>query len=83
MPPITLSTVVKLAILSIVLGAIMAFFGWQPMDIFRWLGDLIGDFGRNIQHYTGAAISYFLLGAVVVVPIWLVFYLIRSLGKKS
>jgi hypothetical protein len=30
----------------------------------------------------GSALTYILLGAVVVIPIWLVFYLLRALRGK-
>lgn len=83
MPQITVSTIVKLVIASIIVGAVMAFFNWQPMDVYEWVAAQIGHIFRNIQHYTGAAISYFLLGAVVVVPIWLIMYLLKATGKKS
>ena len=81
MPQITLGTIVKLVIASILVGATMAFLGLQPQDIYRWIADKLGDIAQNIQAYTGAAMSYLLLGAVVVVPIWGIFYLIRVLRR--
>jgi sulfite exporter TauE/SafE len=41
------------------------------------------DWGRQILHdlqfYTGRAVSYMLLGAVIVVPIWALAYVWRAL----
>jgi ABC-type proline/glycine betaine transport system permease subunit len=51
-----LPTLFKLAVASIVVGILLAFFGIQPIDLWR-------DFLDTVR--------YVLLGAVVVIPIWL------------
>lgn len=83
MPSISLGTIVKLVLASILVGAVMAFLGLQPADIYRWLADKAGDIADNIQSYAGAATSYFLLGAVVVVPLWGITYLLRMLWRRK
>ncbi len=83
MPKITGGTVIKLAIWSLVVGALLAFFNITPQEIMGWVTGWIGDVAGNIQHYTGQAIAYILLGACVVVPIWLVSYLMRALKGRS
>lgn len=83
MPRITLATVVKLVVASILVGAAMAFFDVQPQDVWRWLADRIGAVLADIHHYASRALTYLLLGAVVVVPIWVLFYLWRAIRKKG
>ena len=83
MPRVTVGTVVKLLIWSIVVGAVLAFFNLTPQELFggllHWLADILRDF----QRYAGTLASYLLLGAVVVVPIWALSYLWRLLKSRS
>jgi hypothetical protein len=83
MPRITLATVVKLVLASIAVGAAMAFLDVQPQDVFRWLAQRLGAIVADIRYYATRALTYLLLGAVVVVPVWLVLYLWRALKGKG
>ncbi|MCS6779211.1 MAG: DUF6460 domain-containing protein [Geminicoccaceae bacterium] len=83
MPRITAATVVKLVVASILVGAAMAFLDVQPLEVWRWLAERVGDVLADIRSYATRALTYLLLGAVVVVPVWLVFYLWRALRGKS
>lgn len=82
MPRITFATVVKLVLASMMVGAVLAFLDVQPVAIWRWLADKVGDIAANIQHYAGRAVTWFLLGAVVVVPLWLLLFLWKALRGK-
>lgn len=79
MPSVTFGTILKLLIWSLVVGAVLAFLDLSPQDVFAWAVDWTRQVLRDIQFYTGRAISYVLLGAVVVVPIWALSYLWRVL----
>lgn len=64
-------TLFKLLVASIVVGILLAFFGIQPIDLWR---DFIDTVGRIWQMGFSAidwSVRYVLLGAVVVLPIWL------------
>jgi hypothetical protein len=78
-----LPTLLKLAAASVVVGLLLAFFGIRPADL--W-GDFLNTIGR-IWHKGCEAIDwslrYFLIGAVVVVPIWLVVRLWSFLVEKK
>jgi hypothetical protein len=67
-----LSVLVRLILLSILVGVILSAIGLDPFDIWRSLERLV----RSIWNMGWDAIDwawrYFLLGAVIVVPIWLV-----------
>jgi hypothetical protein len=75
-PP--LSVVFRLILLSILVGVILKVLGLDPFNILRSIEDLI----RAIWEMGFDAVvwlwRYFLLGAVIVVPIWLIVRLIRT-----
>ena len=78
MPRITVSTVIKLLILSLCVGLLLAYLNLSPQDLFhRVVGQAESIFAWSVS-VMGWAVSYVLLGAVVVVPIWLVLYLWRA-----
>lgn len=81
MPGITFSTVIKLLLASLVVGMVMAYFQIEPRDLVRWAAGSIDDVLANAQAWIGWAIKYVLLGAVVVVPIWLLGYLFRFIKR--
>jgi len=83
MPRITLATVVKLVVASILVGAAMAYLDVQPLAVWRWLAARLRDALADIRFYATRALTYLLLGAVVVVPIWFVSYLWRALRRKG
>jgi hypothetical protein len=66
----------KLAIVSFVVGMLMSAFGWYPLDVL----DAIGDFFRRIWAMGFDAFyrfgHYFLLGAAIVVPAFLILRLL-------
>jgi hypothetical protein len=73
-----LSVLVRLILLSILVGVIMSAIGLDPFDIWRSLDRLV----RSIWNMGWDAFSwawgYFLLGAVIVVPIWLLVRLAKG-----
>jgi hypothetical protein len=74
-PP--LSVIFRLALLSILVGVILKVLGLDPFNIIRSIEDLIRfawDMGFDALLWLW---RYFLLGAVIVVPIWLIVRLMR------
>jgi len=72
------SVIIKLILLSILVGFILRVLGLDPFDIFRSIRELF----ENIWNMGFDAIitlgRYFLLGAVLVIPIWLIIRLMRT-----
>lgn len=70
---------VRLVILSVVVGVILAALGLDPHNIFNSLERLV----RNLFSFGFEAFEnlwrYFLLGAVIVIPLWLI---LRLLGRR-
>jgi hypothetical protein len=76
------STIVKLAIISLLVGVALAFFDISPRSLVENLGGTVVEIYEVILRFLRWAVQYILLGAVVVLPIWLVFFLIRLAKKK-
>ena len=68
----------RLVLLSILVGVILKVLGLDPLNILRSIEDLvraIWDMGFDAVVWLW---RYFLLGAVIVVPIWLIVRLVRA-----
>jgi hypothetical protein len=75
-PP--LSVIFRLVLLSVLVGVILKVLGLDPFNILRSIEELIRflwDMGFDALVWLW---RYFLLGAVVVVPIWLIERLLRA-----
>jgi hypothetical protein len=75
-PP--LSVGVRIILLSVLVGVILSAIGLDPRDIWNSVERLVRsvwDMGFDAFVWLW---RYFLLGAVIVVPIWLVLRLLRS-----
>jgi hypothetical protein len=75
-PP--LSVAVKLILLCVLVGVILSVLGFDPWNIWRSLESLV----RAIWDMGFDAIwslwRYFLLGAVIVIPVWLIMRLAKG-----
>lgn len=82
MPKITGSTIIKLAITCFLVGFALAVLNLDPRsllnDILR-LGKQVIDWSMSVLGWAG---SYVLLGAVIVIPIWLLLYLLKAARGK-
>lgn len=67
-----LPTLLKLAVASVIVGLMLAVLGIEPLDLWEdFLGTIarIWDMGFDVIDW---AARYLLIGAVVVIPIWIV-----------
>ena len=75
-PP--LMVILRLVLLCILVGVVLRVLGLDPFNILRSIEDLV----RYIWNMGFEAIEwlwrYFLLGAVIVIPIWLIVRLLRA-----
>jgi ABC-type enterochelin transport system permease subunit len=80
--PSALATVVQLIIWSVVVGVVLSALGITPFNLFERLGLIV----RNISHLGLDAVhwglQYLLLGAVIVVPVWLLMRVLRGRGQR-
>ena len=79
-PP--LSVIIRLVLLSILVGVVLAAIGFDPWNIIhsiRRLLDTIWNMGWDAISWLW---RYFLLGAVVVIPIWLLSRIFSSPRRR-
>lgn len=83
MPYAILRTLVKVAVASLVVGTVLAHFGITAERLMRDFGlsaERLGDYARQGIAW---ALPNVLLGALVIVPIWFLVYLLRPPGQSS
>ena len=75
-------TLIRLVVLSVVVGVVFAALGITPVNLIERLEHLI----RNVMNMGFEAFNwafkYFLLGAVIVFPIWFLVRLFRKSNPK-
>lgn len=76
-------TIIKLVILSFFVGVALAFFDIDPKTILENFGETIQKVFNVIARFIEWAVKYVFLGAVVVLPIWFIFYIIGKLSGKT
>lgn len=83
MPYAILRTLVKVAVASLVVGTVLAHFGITAERLMRDFGlsaERLGDIARQGIAWV---LPNVLLGALVIVPIWFLVYLLRPPGQSS
>ncbi len=75
-------TIIRLVIASIIVGAIFSFLGLGVLDfwegVFRTVKNIVSSLGESLGEIVTNLVTYLVIGAAVVVPIWLVMRLLRS-----
>lgn len=80
-PP--LMVLLRLALLSLVVGIVLSVLGLHPFDIWygiRGFAARVYAMGFDALEWT---LDYFLLGALIVVPIWLLMRVLKFFGGRS
>lgn len=75
--------VIRLMIISVIVGVLLSALGLDPRDIidsFVRLLERVYEMGFDAVEW---ALRYFLLGAVIVFPLWLVARMLKLFGKNS
>jgi hypothetical protein len=75
-------TLVKVLVASLIVGTILAHFGITTDELIKTAGlspDHIGELAREGVAW---ALPNLLLGALVIIPVWFVFYLFRPPGES-
>jgi|TARA_R100001480_G_scaffold114498_1_gene114839 hypothetical protein len=78
-----LPTLLKLAIASVVVGIVLAVFGIRPIDLWRDFIDTfmrVWEMGFDAIRWSG---EYFMLGAIVVIPIFIIVRLWSVLVERN
>jgi len=75
-PP--LAVIGKLILMSILIGVVLSALGLDPLNIFASLQRLVRDIWNMGFDAVRWLWQYFLLGAVIVIPIWLIMRFVRA-----
>jgi hypothetical protein len=78
----TLATVIRLALLSVVVGVVLSALQIRPTEIFSYIKraiDWVYSLGFGAIEW---AFQYFLVGAMIVIPIWLISRLFARIGSS-
>ena len=75
-PP--LAVLGKLILLSILIGVVLSALGLDPLNIFASIQRLVRDIWNMGFDAVRWLWQYFLLGAVIVIPIWLILRFVRA-----
>jgi len=82
MPRSVIDTIIKLAVISFCIGLLISFFDINPRELLSNFGETVQDIFAIVARVVEWGVKYVLLGAVVVIPIWLIFFLIgKARGK--
>ncbi|MEZ2131130.1 MULTISPECIES: DUF6460 domain-containing protein [unclassified Sinorhizobium] len=65
-------TVVKLLVVSLIVGFVMTIFGWAPLDLIYGIRHFVLDLWHRGFAALGHIGDYLLLGATVVIPVFIV-----------
>lgn len=82
MPNNIVSTLIKLAVGSLLLGMLLSFFSVSPRKLLEGLGDTALEIFNIMAGMLEWAVQYILMGAIVIVPIWLVLFAWRKFRGK-
>jgi len=78
-----LRTLVKVAIASLIVGTILAHFGVTTDQLIKAFGLSQDQIMELAQRGITWALPNLLLGSLIIVPVWFLFYLFRPPGTRS
>lgn len=76
-------TLLKLVLLSFVVGLVFAILGIDPLDLWRNFGDTIQRMWELLGDTVQWGFKYAILGAVVVLPVWIIYRLLRAVAAPK
>jgi hypothetical protein len=77
------STVIRLVVWSLVIGIVLSVTGVSPEALLSGLGDTVERIFAVVVDMARWAVPYVLLGAVVVIPVWLVAFAWRLIRRRG
>lgn len=76
-------TILRLLIISLLVGVFMSFFDITPQSIMENFGDTVVKVYEVATGWLRWMVPYILLGATLVVPIWAILAVLRMAGRKK
>lgn len=78
-----LAVTLRLIIISIIVGIVLTALGYNPQDLAAAISDLFQAIANLGFDWIESAVQYFLLGAVIVIPIWLILRFVKFVTGAS
>lgn len=78
-----LAVLLRLVIISVIVGIVLTALGYDPLDLLTAISQLIETIYNLGFGWIESAIQYFLLGAVIVVPIWFILRFFKFISGDS
>lgn len=72
---------IRLILISILVGFILSWLNWNPHDILDWAIRTVEWAWRSLFGSVERAVYYFLLGAAIVVPVFIISRLLK-MGRR-
>jgi len=82
MPAHIKNTLIKVLLFSFVIGVLISFFEITPQALLENFGETVQSIFELVAGAVEWAVQYILIGAVVVVPIWLIFFVFSKARGK-
>jgi putative exporter of polyketide antibiotics len=78
-----LTTLVKIAVASLIVGTILAHFGITAEQLLKEVGLTPERMGELARHALAWAMPNLFLGALIILPVWVVVALFRPPGRRT
>jgi hypothetical protein len=78
-----LAVILKLAVICVIVGIALRALGVNPADLLRGIPDVLRAISEFGWSWVETAFQYFLLGAIIVIPIWIVIRLLKFMSGDS
>jgi hypothetical protein len=76
-----LGVLVRLVVISLLVGVLLSWLGWTPREILFWIERSLADLWRTLFGSFDRVVDYFLLGAAIVFPLFLLSRLLK-VGRR-
>lgn len=76
-----LGVLVRLVVISLLVGVLLSWLGWTPREILFWVQDSFVTLWRTLFGSLDRVADYFLLGAAIVFPLFLLSRLFKA-GRR-
>ena len=77
-----LGVALRLVLLSIAVGLILSWFSFSPWDVVEWFVDMFDWLWNSVFGSLDRAFDYFLLGAAIVIPLFIISRLFSMGGRR-
>ena len=77
------STVIKVAVASLIVGTVLAHFGITAEQVLKDMGLTPERLAEHARQAMSWALPNLLLGSLIIVPVWLLVFLFRPPGRRS